>query len=487
MTTLTAEAVNWETVIGLEVHTQVSTQSKMFCACPADPGTELTQANRHVCPVCLGHPGTLPRPNRQVVMRALRLAQKLGCRINERSVFARKNYFYPDLPKGYQISQFDLPLAEDGELPYWHEVRKGQWEQRSARIRRIHLEEDTAKLFHQPDGTAALDYSRSGIPLIEIVSYPDFRSGEECVSYLTELRSLLRRLEVSDAEMESGQMRCEPNVSIRPAGSEELRTKTELKNLNSFGVLRKAVAAETARQADVYAAGGSVCQATLRYDESRGTTAEMRSKETADDYRYFDDPDLPPLLLDRELRAEAERGIHSSGFELRDAMTSKDGIGHEHAATILADEILYRFYRGCSLEGRPPREVAKWVCGELVRLLREGPLQIEYGALSGVMKRTETGVLTLPQAKQVFELVYHSNKSIDAVMEELGISPEAAAELDLDAICAQAIADNPKTVADYKGGKLTAIMALVGPVMKASKGAAKPDEVKAMLERLLAV
>jgi aspartyl-tRNA(Asn)/glutamyl-tRNA(Gln) amidotransferase subunit B len=468
-------------VIGLEVHTQVDTRSKMFCGCPADPGTEQAQANRHVCPVCLGHPGTLPRPNRQVVVRALRLAKKLNCRINERSVFARKNYFYPDLPKGYQISQFDLPLAEDGVLPYWHDG-----EPREARIRRIHLEEDTAKLFHQPDGTAALDYSRGGIPLIEIVSYPDFRSGEECISYLAELRSLLRRLEVSEAEMESGHMRCEPNVSIRPPGSSELRTKTELKNLNSFGTLRKAVAAEAQRQAAVYSAGLDVHQATLRFDDARGVTVEMRRKETADDYRYFDDPDLPPLLLDRGLHEEAELGLHASSFELRRLMVGEDGITHEQAATISGDEILHRFYRGCCLEGRPAREVAKWVCGELVRLLREGPLLIEYGALSGVIKRVEQGELTLPQARQSFELVFKTNRSIDDVVQELGFTPEQAQAYDLQAICAQAIADNPKTVADYKGGKPSAIMALVGPVMKATKGAARPDEVKVTLERLLA-
>jgi aspartyl-tRNA(Asn)/glutamyl-tRNA(Gln) amidotransferase subunit B len=482
----------WETVIGLEVHTQVRTRSKMFCACPVAPTVELSQANRHVCPVCLGHPGTLPRPNRQVVTKALRLALKLGCRINERSVFARKNYFYPDLPKGYQISQFDLPLAEDGLLPYWH-----QGERRQARLRRIHLEEDTAKLFHLPDGTAALDYSRGGVPLIEIVSYPDFRSGEECISYLDELRSLLRRLEVSDAQMESGNMRCEPNVSVRPEGADELRTKTELKNLNSFGTLRKAVAAEAQRQGALYDNGGAVHQATLRYDDARGTTAEMRRKETADDYRYFDDPDLPPLLLDADLRRDAEAGLVASGFELRGLLTEQDGLPHEHAATIAGDEVLHRFYRLTTQDGNPPREVAKWVCGELVRLMREGPMQIEPGALSAVMKRMQRGELTLPQARQVFEQVYQTNLSVDNVIAQLGISPDAMAssllaEYGLEspkdllgAICARVIDENPKVVEDYRGGKASAIMALVGPVMKATKGSAKPEEVKAKLEELL--
>jgi aspartyl-tRNA(Asn)/glutamyl-tRNA(Gln) amidotransferase subunit B len=415
------------------------------------------------------------------VVRALRLAYKLNCQIRERSVFARKNYFYPDLPKGYQISQFDLPLAEDGVLPYWHDG-----EPREARIRRIHLEEDTAKLFHLPDGTAALDYSRGGVPLIEIVSYPDFRSGEECVSYLTELRSLLRRLEVSEAEMESGNMRCEPNVSIRPQGSDELRTKTELKNLNSFGTLRKAVAAEAQRQGVVYSAGGSVHQATLRFDDARGVTVEMRRKESADDYRYFDDPDLPPLVLDSAARQEAQDGLHASAYELRKVMVGEDGLLHEQAATIAADEVLHRFYRGCCLEGRPPREVAKWVCGDLVRLLREGPLKVEYGALSGVMKRIETGELTLPQAREVFEHVFVSNQSIDSVVVQLGFSREQAAAIDLPAECAAVIAANPKIVADFQGGKASAIMALVGPVMKATKGAAQPDEVRRVLAELLA-
>jgi aspartyl-tRNA(Asn)/glutamyl-tRNA(Gln) amidotransferase subunit B len=224
----------------------------------------------------------------------------------------------------------------------------------------------------------------------------------------------------------------------------------------------------------------------MRFDEARGITVEMRRKETADGYRYFDDPDLPPLVLDSGVRQEAELGLHSSAFELRKLMVAEDGILHEQAATIAGEEVLHRFYRGCCLEGRPPREVAKWVCGELVRLLREGPLKIEYGALSGTIKRVENGELTLPQARQVFEQVYLSNQSIDAVVQQLGFSREETAGIDVHAVCAEVIASNPKVVADYQGGKPSAIMALVGPVMKATKGAARPDEIKALLEQMLA-
>ena len=468
----------WELVVGLEVHAQLATGSKMYCACPVVNTAELGEANLHVCPVCLGHPGTLPRPNRQAVVRALTLARKLGCSINERSVYARKNYFYPDLPKGYQISQYDLPLATGGSLPYWHKN-----EPRQARITRVHLEEDTAKLFHLPDGTAVLDYNRSGVPLVEIVSEPDFRDPGECVSYLEELRSLLKRLDISEAAMESGNFRCEPNISVRPQGSPELRTKTELKNLNSFAALRRGIEAEAQRQIELYSRKQDVQQATLRYDEARGISVPMRVKETPDDYRYFDDPDIPPLLVTKVKLDEAAERLRASTFEVRQLMVQQDGISHEMAATIADDQVVHRFYRLCCQDGHAPRTVANWVTGELLRLMREQPLRIEPGSLSQVLSLLAAGEINNAQAKQVFEEVYRTGRSAAAVVEEQGLKPDAG--LNLEAVCSSVIADNPQVVADIKGGKLNAVQVLVGSVMKQTRGAADAQATRKMLLELL--
>ncbi|MBN2080936.1 Asp-tRNA(Asn)/Glu-tRNA(Gln) amidotransferase subunit GatB [bacterium] len=468
----------WETVIGLEVHAQITTDTKMYCSCPSVNSTELTEANRYVCPVCLGHPGTLPRPNRQAVVRALTLALKLGSQINERSVFARKNYFYPDLPKGYQISQYDLPLAEGGELPYWHNNAK-----HTARLVRIHLEEDTARLFHLDDGTAVLDYNRGGVPLIEIVSQPDFHDPAECVAYLDELRGLLQRLRVSEAAMESGNMRCEPNISVRPRGSTELRTKTEIKNLNSFATLRRAVEAEAQRQIELYESGQTVHQATMRYDEARGITVPMRVKETADDYRYFDDPDIPPLVITKRLLDSAGEDVRASIFELRQMMAEEDGISHEMAATIADDRILHRFYRLCCKDGHDNREVAKWVTGELVRLLREKPLRTEPGELSKVLGKLKSNELTLPQARDVFETIYLTGKTCEAVVQEKQYS--GADAIPLEQVCREVIAANPQIVADIQAGKTNAVQVLVGAVMKKTRGGADPQSTRQLLLRLL--
>jgi aspartyl-tRNA(Asn)/glutamyl-tRNA(Gln) amidotransferase subunit B len=509
---------DWETVIGLEVHVQISTASKMYCPCPAVNTQELTQANRYVCPICLGHPGTLPRPNRQAVVRALTFALKVGASVRERSVFARKNYFYPDLPKGYQISQFDLPLASGGTVSYWH-----MGEERSARLVRMHLEEDTAKLFHNvakaevvtypaiaeegrslqvvpavepvdtgtspadptPDGNYAwLDYNRAGVPLMEIVTEPDFRSGAECISYLEELRTLLQRLGVSDAAMEAGNFRCEPNVSVRPAGSTELRTKTELKNLNSFSTLRRAVEAEVARQIELYESGSTVVQSTMRYDDRLGVTVPMRLKETSDDYRYFDDPDLPPLVLSSSIHEEALGLQQESAFEERRRMVLEHGLAHEHAATIADDTELRRFYNLVVADGADPRETAKWVTGELTRLLREAPLAIEPGELSDVIRLHREGQLTMMQAREVFEASYRTGQSIASVVQDKNYGgPQTADELRSE--CMEVIAANPRVVDDIRGGKHTALQVLIGQVMKRTRGSAKPDEARAILAELL--
>jgi aspartyl-tRNA(Asn)/glutamyl-tRNA(Gln) amidotransferase subunit B len=473
-------ATEWEAVIGLEVHAQISTASKMYCACPAVATNDINQANQYVCPVCLGHPGTLPRPNRQAIVRTLTLARKLNCRIHERNVFARKNYFYPDLPKGYQISQYDLPLAESGAVPYWHNS-----ERRSARLVRIHLEEDTAKLFHQPDGSALMDYNRGGVPLVEIVTQPDFHDPLECVSYLDELRSLLRKLGVSEAAMESGNFRCEPNISVRPKGSTGLRTKTEVKNLNSFATLRRAVDAEITRQIALYERGGEVQQATMRYDEVRGITIQMRVKETADDYRYFDDPDIPPVIITAQLVAEAEETLRASSFELRQLMVEEDGLNHEQASILADGQTLHHFYRLVCKDGHEPHLVANWVTGDFKRLLSEAPLKIQPGSLSAVLTRLEAGKLNNVQARGVFEAVYRTGQSLDAVIEEQGLSHPAG--VDLERICTEAIAANPQVVADIRSGKTSAVQVLVGHVLRVTKGSANPQQAREKLLEILGV
>jgi aspartyl-tRNA(Asn)/glutamyl-tRNA(Gln) amidotransferase subunit B len=486
-----ATAPSWETVIGLEVHAQLAVASKMYCACPAQSSSELSESNRHVCPVCLGHPGALPRPNRMAVLRALTLARKAGCEIAQKCAYSRKNYFYPDLPKGYQISQYDRPLAQGGAIPFWH---KG--EERRARLVRIHIEEDTAKLFHLDDGGAALDYSRGGIALLELVTRPDFRGAAECVSFLDELRSLLRRLGVSEAAMEAGNMRCEPNVSVRPVGSDELRTKTELKNLNSFVKLRKAVESEVARQIAVYESGGTVYQETLRWDAERNATVAMRRKESADDYRYFDDPDIPPLYVNKALLDEAGQDLRSSAFELRRLMVVEDGLAQATAAALTEDETLYMWYRLCCQDGLLPRTVANWVTGELTRLMREAPLKIEPGDLTALLRLIEGGRITQAQAKSVFEHCYLHGKPPHVAVEELGLPAPVSSSLNvvhsvetvdsaLRKACQAVIDANPKVVADIRAGKAPAVMVLVGQVMKATKGSADPEALRAMLEGLL--
>jgi aspartyl-tRNA(Asn)/glutamyl-tRNA(Gln) amidotransferase subunit B len=350
----------------------------------------------------------------------------------------------------------------------------------------MHLEEDTAKLFHaEGEGGAILDFNRSSIPLLEIVTEPDFRSGAECISYLEELRTLLQRLGVSNAAMEEGNFRCEPNVSVRPLGERALRTKTELKNLNSFATLRRAVEAEVVRQIALYDKGAPVVQSTMRYDQQLGVTIPMRIKETADDYRYFDDPDIPPLVLDKSMHDEATALQADSGFELRARMVEQ-GLGHEQAATIADDEELRRFYDLCVADGHDAREVGKWVTGELLRLMRDAPLTIEPGELSAVLLLLHERRLTLMQAREVFEEAYRHGRTVASVVEAKAFGgPHTSDELRSE--CLDVIASNPKVVDDIRGGKLSALQVLVGQVMKRTRGAVKADDARDMLTELLGI
>jgi len=393
---------DYEAVIGLEIHAQVSTQSKQYCRCASVNPREIAEANQHICPVCLGHPGVLPVLNRESVLRALTLGARLGSQTTTRSIFARKNYFYPDLPKGYQITQYQTPLLSGGRLEF---VLDG--EMHSTELERAHLEEDTAKIFYLPSGEVYLDYNRSGIPLLEIVTRPTIHSPEEAVAFLEELRQVLRRLGISQASMEEGNFRCEPNISVRPRGSSELRTKTEVKNLNSYATLSKALSYEIERQTEVWESGGEVAAQTLRWDDAAQRTVPMRVKETQADYRYFDEPDLPPLVVRNEETEEARRRAEDASVTIRwkgQEVRFPAGMAHAMAfvegetelreveSRLLATEpeLLRLFAETVELSGKV-QQSANWVLQEYRPRTQVEPGKVNAQHLTDLIRARESG------------------------------------------------------------------------------------------------
>ncbi|MCD6282638.1 Asp-tRNA(Asn)/Glu-tRNA(Gln) amidotransferase subunit GatB [bacterium] len=487
--------MEYEAVIALEIHAHLKTARKQYCDCPVVNTRELADANRYVCPVCLGHPGVLPVLNRESVILAMMLGIRLHADIARHSIFARKHYFYPDLPKGYQITQYQTPLVEGGELEFLVDG-----EMRTAQLERAHLEEDTAKIFYQDDGSILLDYNRAGVPLLEIVTKPVFRSAAEAVAYAEELRQVLRKLGVSDANMEEGSFRCEPNISVRPVGSDELRTKCEIKNLNSFAVIRKSLDAEIARQIALYEDDGEVQHCTLRWDEEHARTVPMRIKETQADYRYFDEPDLPPLVLTDDDFAEARRRYESAMFTLE-----WDGKEHRFApgtarltrffldntelresevAVLLEDEDALRLLFASNEISGAFRECANWVLMEYRPRRAEAEGNITPQHIADIVALRADAKLNSTQAKEVFALCFERGISASDAVSELGFD-QVVSESDLQEICAQVIADNDKIIADIRKGKEQAVRALLGQVMKLTRGKAKPDEALAELKRQL--
>ncbi|OPX23136.1 MAG: glutaminyl-tRNA synthase (glutamine-hydrolyzing) subunit B [Planctomycetales bacterium 4484_113] len=485
----------YEAVIGLETHAQIRTRSKQFCRCAAVNTREIAEANQHICPVCLGHPGVLPVLNRESVLQALALGVRVGSEIARRSIFARKNYFYPDLPKGYQITQYQTPLLAGGRLEYFFDG-----EVRIAELERAHLEEDTAKIFYLPSGEVFLDYNRAGIPLLEIVTRPMFHSPAEAVAFLEELRLVLRQLGISHASMEEGNFRCEPNVSVRPRGSDELRTKTEIKNLNSYATLMKALSYEIERQQVVWESGSEVAAQTLRWDEAAARTVPMRVKETQADYRYFDEPDLPPLVVEEAELAEARRRTEAAGHVIQWAGEEKrfpsgtahltaflclqGGLREEDARLLSAEpDSLALFAETVGLTGKV-REAANWVLQEYRPRVRGERGKITARQLGDLINARAAGEIGSSQAKEVFALVFGSGKSVTEAIAELGFDTKVA-EQELVQVCADVIAANPKVVADIRRGKHAAVRALVGGVMKQTHGNADPRAAEAELKRQL--
>jgi aspartyl-tRNA(Asn)/glutamyl-tRNA(Gln) amidotransferase subunit B len=474
--------MKYETVIGLEVHAQLQTNTKIFCGCETRFGEE---ANTRTCPVCIGMPGVLPVLNKKAVEYIVKTGIATHCTVNPYSRFARKNYFYPDLPKGYQISQYELPVCEHG---YVEIVVDGKIKRIG--ITRIHLEEDAGKNLHQTEsGSSLVDLNRAGTPLMEIVSEPDIRTAEEASEYLKKLRSILRYIEVSDADMEKGNFRCDANVSIRTVGSKEFGTRAEIKNVNSFKFVQKALEYEVKRQAQILDEGGRVVQETRLFDSAKGVTFSMRNKEEAHDYRYFPEPDLVPIVVSKEIIKSIEATIPELPDAKRDRFEKEYGIPEYDADMLTQSRAMASYFEEAVKLSSQPKAVSNWMMGELMRLLKTDGTEIELcpikpDKLAGLIKMINDGVINIKIAKTVFEEMYRSNKDAFEVVQEKGLVQVSDTHA-IDQIIADVIRANPGQAADYKAGKEKLFGFFVGQVMKVSKGQANPDLVNQLLKKKL--
>ncbi len=470
-----------EAVIGLEIHVQLATRTKMFCGCELSFGDE---PNVHTCPICLAHPGVLPVPNEQAILFALQIAAALECEVAPRSIFHRKNYFYPDSPKAYQISQFDIPLASNGRLG-------------EIRIHRAHLEEDAAKMIHVGEsgrihgsGASLVDFNRGGTPLVEIVTEPDLRSAAEAAEWARLLRETVRQLGVSDVNMEEGSLRVDANVSVRPAGSEELGTKTELKNMNSFRFLQRGVEAELERQRELIGAGGRVEQETLHFDPVSGSLTSMRSKEESHDYRYFPEPDLVPLVPTEQMLREAREALPELPAARIARYVDELGLAENVATTLATDPATAEFFEQADAagEGVESRTIANWVTGELAAALRQGDEQlsaadskVEPGALAALVALVGEKKISHGSGKTVLAALVAEGGDPAAIVEREGLAQMAADDGELEAIVDAAVAANTEAVEQIKAGNEKAIGAIVGHVMRETKGRADGGEVNRLI------
>ncbi|MDN5347166.1 MAG: aspartyl-tRNA(Asn)/glutamyl-tRNA(Gln) amidotransferase subunit [Clostridia bacterium] len=476
--------MEYEAVIGLEVHAELKTGSKAFCNCTTAFGGE---PNTHVCPICLGLPGVLPKINRKVVEFGLKAALALNCQVASFCKFDRKNYYYPDLPKNYQISQYDLPLARHGFLEI--EVNG---EKKKIGIARVHMEEDAGKLIHvdgSGGGYTLVDYNRAGVPLLEIVSEPDLRSPAEARAYMEQLKAVLEYTEVSDCKMQEGSLRCDANVSVRPLGSREFGTKTEVKNMNSFRALQRALEYEIERQIAILESGGRVVQETRGWDESRGVTVSMRSKEEAHDYRYFPEPDLVPLVIDQEWIEKVRRELPELPNSRRERLIRDYGLPPYDAGVITSSKALADYFDRAVALFPDAKQVSNWLMGDFLRLLNASGLEpdaspVKPEGLAELLKLQQEGTISIKIAKQVFEEMFATGKGARQIVEEKGLVQISDAG-ELAAIVEKVLAEHPQVVADYRGGKDKALGFLVGQVMKATRGKANPALVNQLLKERL--
>lgn len=478
--------MEYEAIIGLEVHCQLSTQSKIFCGCKTDFGA---QQNTQVCPVCLGMPGVLPVLNRRAVEFAIRMGLATHCRIAEHSIFARKNYFYPDLPKGYQISQYEEPLCEDGYL----EIELESGEKKRIHIIRIHLEEDAGKSVHAEDyvseNETLIDLNRCGVPLIEIVSGPDIRSPREAYHYLVRIRQLVRYLEICDGNMEQGSLRCDANISVRPKGQDAFGVKTELKNMNSFRNVERALEYEIQRQIAMLERGEPIQQETLLWDAARNRVVPMRSKEYAHDYRYFPEPDLVPLMISSEWRQAIAAQLPELPVARRERFVRDYRLPEYDAAVLTEEKPVADYFEAVVKAGADAKQASNWVMGDVLRVLKEEKIEISAfpvkpEALAEMIQLISDGTISSKLAKTVFEEMRKTQKSAKQIVEEKGlvqITDTGAIERVVDEV----LAANPKEVERYRQGEEKLIGFFVGQVMRATRGKANPQMVNQLLRQKL--
>ena len=472
----------YEVVIGVEVHAQLRTKSKLFCGCGTTFGLS---ANSQTCPVCLGLPGSLPVINRAAVEMAVRAGLALNCTIAASNLFARKNYFYPDLPKGYQISQYEAPICEHG----WIEIVANEGKKR-VRIRRAHMEEDAGKNVHVAGANGSrVDLNRAGTPLLEIVTEPDLRSADEVVAYLKSLRDVLMYLEVCDGNMEEGSFRCEPNLSLRPLGQKEFGTKVELKNINSFKFVKEAIEYEIKRQTKVLSERGKINQETRLWNLDRGETAVMRSKEEAHDYRYFPDPDLVPLKLEKEWIEGCRKKVIELPADRLQRFVTEFALPEYDAGVLTTSKAMADYFEACVRLFNQPKTVSNWVMGELARELNYSGLDasaspVSPERLTDLLQLVERGTISLKTAREIFPEVYSSGKTPEQIVQEKGLI-QVSDEEALDKIIADVLEKNPMQVAQFKEGKQQVLGFFVGQVMKASGGKANPGKVNGLLKKRL--
>ena len=477
--------MEFETVIGLEVHAQLSTKSKIFCSCSTEFGAP---PNTHVCPVCMGMPGVLPVLNEKAVDYAIRMGLATHCTIAEHSIFARKNYFYPDLPKGYQISQYEEPICEHGYVDI-------EWDGQTKRIgiTRIHMEEDAGKSVHDEEfvGTneTLVDLNRCGVPLIEIVSEPDMRSPHEAYLYLTALKQILEYLEISDCNMEEGSLRCDANVSLRPVGSREFGVKTEVKNMNSFHGVEKALEYEVERQKKILLKGGKITQQTMLWNAREGKIVPMRSKEEAHDYRYFPEPDLVPLDVDKGWVERIKAELPELPMERKKRFISQYKIPEYDATVLTASKYLADFYEGTAARYKDSKKLSNWVMGEVLRFLRDRKAEIQETALTPenlaeLLQLVDAGTINVKTAKSIFNEMAETGKSPKKMVEEKGLSQVSDAS-ELEAVVAEVLEAHPEELAKYRAGKASLMGFFMGEVMKATRGKANPKLVSQLLREKL--
>lgn len=478
--------MKYEAVIGLEVHTELRTATKIFCGCRTSFGAD---PNTNVCPVCLGLPGVLPVLNKKVLEFAVRTGLALNCEIARYSKFDRKNYYYPDLPKNFQTSQYDLPICGPGHLDVEVDGKVS-----TIRITRAHMEEDAGKLVHH--GTSItdsdyslVDYNRTGTPLLEIVSEPDMRSAKEAVAYMEKLRAILQYCGVSDCKMEEGSLRCDANISVRPVGQKELGTKTEIKNINSFRGVERAIEYEAMRQAELLEEGGTVVQETRTWDEKEGVTKSMRKKEEANDYRYFPEPDLAPFTVSEEYIEAIRKTLPELPDARKKRYIEEFGLSSDDAEYLTNDKDRADYFEAMAAAGADPKDAANWLKGDFAKLLAQSGAEmaavpVAAADLADLLKLIAKGTISGKIAKQVFPEMWESGKTAEAIVEEKGlvqISDTGA----LETLADQIIAANPQSVADFKAGKKKAVGFLMGQIMKETKGKANPQAVNAILTQKL--